>query len=149
MTRALLAVLLGLSLATVVPASTHPARDAEAPTDDGHVSLHYSGDGERAWTLRTLDERREVRVQLVAHTGSSSIHVRILDPDGRQVADMSGSGELDVDSGTIRLVDHPAASDEARRGSWRVEVSHRHGEGSFELRWWGLAPPATSGGSAQ
>ena len=138
---------LGLLAALALIATPLLAHAPATGEDDGHVAMRYSGTGgSRSWSLRTLEDRSSVRLRVVAHTGETQIHVRIADPDGREVADMQGRGELDIDSGTIRLVEHPAAKGEGRRGIWKIEVTTTHGDGSYELRWWGLAPAAHAGG---
>jgi hypothetical protein len=146
--RTLVLPILFVALAAVATvARAHSSHDAKkAGPDDGHITMRYSGTGgDRTWNLHTLDDHQEVRLQLVASTGKTRIDVRIVDPDGRRVAHMHGQGELDVDSGTLRLVDGEAGAGEGRRGTWRVEVTTTPGEGEYTLRWWGLAPPSGQG----
>jgi len=142
-------MLLALALAATAVLA-HTGHDGSDGPDDGNVTMRYSGDGaDRTWSLHTLADHQQVRVQLTASTGKSRIEVRIVDPDGHDVAHLEGSGELDVDSGALRLVDHPAGPGEGRRGTWVVRVVTSFGDGSYTLRWWGLAPPEKPGGDAR
>jgi hypothetical protein len=142
-----LALAAALCAAGVAGALAHDPHATQGAPDDGHVTMRWEGSGgTRVWRLQTRDDRAEVRIYLVAQTEKSHIEVRISDPDGREVANLVGSGRLDVDSGPFRLVDGRAGKGEGRRGTWQVEVETATGSGSYTLSWWGLAPPAGAGG---